>query len=65
MLVTTLSDKQRMVPAGLQVGDVIVKVGKQPVAEVAKLLSALDEANGVTELTVHRRRASLMLNFSR
>lgn len=65
VLVAALSDKQRMVPAGLQVGDVIVKVGKQPVAEVAKLLSALDEANGVTELTVQRRRASLTLNFSR
>lgn len=65
LLVTSLSDKQRGAEGGLQVGDVIVKVGAQPITEVAKLLTALDEANGVAEITVQRRRATVTLKFTR
>jgi S1-C subfamily serine protease len=65
VLITSLSDKQRGAEGGLQVGDVIVKVGTHPITEVAKLLTALDEANGVTEVTVQRRRATLTLKLTR
>jgi S1-C subfamily serine protease len=65
VLVTSLSDKQRGTEGGLQVGDVIVKIGTQPVTEVAKLLTALDEANGITEVTVQRRRATQTLKLTR
>lgn len=65
VLVASLNDKQRTAEGGLQVGDVIVKVSTQPVTEVAKLLTALDEANGVAEVTVQRRRVTLTLKLTR
>ncbi|MBI1761292.1 MAG: PDZ domain-containing protein [Acidobacteria bacterium] len=65
LLVTSLNDKQRLAEGGLQAGDVIVKVGAQPVTDVAKLLAALDEGAGVAEVTVQRRRSPLTLKLTR
>ncbi len=65
VLVASLSDKLRAAEGGLQTGDVIVKVGTQTITDVAKLLTALDEANGVAEVTVQRRRAPLTLKLTR
>ncbi len=65
VLISSLTDKLRAAENGLQTGDVIVKVGSQTITDVAKLLAALDEANGVAEITVQRRRAPLTVKLTR
>lgn len=65
LLVTTVIENNRAAQSGLQAGDVIVNVGDQAITDLASLLQALDEASGVAEFSIVRRRETLKLKFSR
>ncbi|MEP7339234.1 MAG: PDZ domain-containing protein [Acidobacteriota bacterium] len=62
VLVSTVAENNKAARAGLQAGDVIVKVGDQPIANLATLLKALEPAQGeAVEITVSRRRELVKL----
>ncbi len=66
VLVTNVSEKSKAALAGLQAGDVIVKIAEQDITNLATLLKTLDGAPGETvEVTVSRRRESVKLSFLR
>lgn len=64
LLVTNVTEHSKLARAGLQAGDVIVKVGAQEINNLATLTKALDGATAApTEITVARRRESVKLNL--
>ncbi len=66
LLVSCISDKNKAALGGLQAGDVIVKVGEQPINSLSSLVNALDNAKGDSiELTVSRRRETVKLSLPR
>lgn len=66
LLVTSVLEKNKAARAGLQAGDVIVKVDDKEVASLANLLVLLDaQTNGSIEITVSRQKQQIKLNFTR
>lgn len=62
LLVSTVAEKNKAARAGLQAGDVIVKIGDEPITNLATLIKALDNAQGeAIEITVSRRRELVKL----
>lgn len=65
LLVTNVTENSKLGRAGLQAGDVIIKVGEQEINNLATLTKALDGATTApTEITVARRRESVKLNLT-
>lgn len=66
LLVSCVSSKNKAAIAGLQAGDIIVKVGEQAINSLSSLVAALDNANGETiEVIVSRRRETIKLSLPR
>jgi len=66
LLVSNVAENNKAARAGLQAGDVIVKVGDEPVSSLATLIKALDAAQGqALEITVSRRRELMKLTLLR
>jgi S1-C subfamily serine protease len=66
VLVATAAPSGKAGQAGLHAGDVIVKVGEQPVADTGSVMLALGEAKGETiELFVVREQQPLKLSLRR
>lgn len=66
LLVSCISDKNKAALGGLQAGDVIVKVGEQPINSLSSLVNALDSAKGeAIEVAVSRRRELVKLSLPR
>lgn len=64
LLVSNVSAHNRASRAGLQAGDVIVKVGEQPISTLPEMIRALDEVRDESvEITISRRREVMKLTF--
>ncbi len=64
LLVSNVIANNRAFRAGLQAGDVIVKVGEQPIASLSELIKALDDVRDESiEITISRRREAMKLYF--
>ena len=62
VLVSNVGENNKAARAGLQAGDVIVKVGEQQISNLATLLKALEPSPGeALEITVSRRRELVKL----
>jgi S1-C subfamily serine protease len=62
VLVSNVAANNKAARAGLQAGDVIVKVGEQPITNLATLLKALEPSPGeAVEITVSHRRELVKL----
>ncbi len=62
VLVSNVAENNKAARAGLQAGDVIIKVGEQPITNLATLLKAFEPQQGETvEITVSRRREIVKL----
>lgn len=62
LLISTVTESSKAARAGLQAGDVIIKVGEQPITNLATLLKALEpQQNEAVEITVSRRREIVKL----
>ncbi|MFN0107313.1 MAG: PDZ domain-containing protein [Blastocatellia bacterium] len=66
LLVSSVNDKNKASRAGLQAGDVIIKVGEQAITNLPSLVNALDNyKDEMIEITVFRRRESIKLSLTR
>lgn len=66
LLVSSVADKNKAARAGLQAGDIVVKVGEQAITNLPTLVNSLDNAKDETiEITVSRRRESVKLSLPR
>lgn len=66
LLVASVADKNKAARAGLQAGDIIVKVGDQAVSNLLALINALDNSKGdTTEITVSRRKETIKISLPR
>lgn len=62
VLVSTVAENNKAARAGLQAGDIILKVGEQPITNLATLLKAIEPQQGeAVEITVSRRREIVKL----
>jgi len=67
VLVSAVAENNKAARAGLQAGDVIIKVGEQPITNLATLIKALDDTTQgeAIEITVSRRREIVKLALAR
>ncbi|MGH9800988.1 MAG: PDZ domain-containing protein [Blastocatellia bacterium] len=64
LLVSNVANKNKAASAGLQAGDVIVKVGEQQINNLPSLVNALDNSKDETiEVTVSRRRELMKISL--
>jgi S1-C subfamily serine protease len=62
LLVSNVVENNKAARAGLQAGDIIIKVGEVEITNLATLSTALNEAQGeAIEITVSRRREMVKL----
>lgn len=66
LLISHIAEKNNAARAGLQAGDIIVKVGEQQINDLPSLVNALDSSKNETmEITVSRRREVMKLSLPR
>jgi S1-C subfamily serine protease len=66
LLVTTVTEKEKAARAGLQAGDVIMKVGEKSISKLTDLSGALDNSIGQPiELVISRRHEQMKLSLPR
>ena len=67
VLVSNVAENNKAARAGLQAGDVIIKVGEQPITNLATLIKALDNTSQgeAIAITVSRRREIVNLALPR
>lgn len=65
-LISTLNLSGKLAHAGAKVGDVIVKIGEQPIADAASLMQTLsNEKNDPIEIVVIRQGKAINLNLAK
>ena len=66
VLVSTVAEGGKAARAGLQAGDIVIKIGERGVGDVVSVSQALDEPMTETvEITISRQHALLKLTFPR
>ncbi|HYE72691.1 MAG TPA: PDZ domain-containing protein, partial [Blastocatellia bacterium] len=66
VLVSTVASMGKAGQAGLQAGDIVIKVGEQPVADINSLMQALNEATEESlEVLVVRQQSPVKLRLRR
>lgn len=66
LLVSSVAEKNKAARAGLQAGDIIIKVGEKQITDLPSLVNALDSSKDeMIEISVSRRREVVKLSLPR